>query len=69
VATNSPETSSLDYKVDGDRPSDVQRVTSKTNTLSYVEKTKYGMYDPDEADEDIQKQVENATPITKRRIA
>ena len=43
--------------------------TRKTNSQSYVEKSKYGVFDPDEADEDIQARVEDNTPMSKRRIA
>ena len=39
------------------------------NTQAYVEKSKYGVFDPDEADDSTQAKVADQTPMTQRRVA
>ena len=42
--------------------------TSSKAAASFVAKTKFGVADVDEADDDIQEMVEGATPNTARRV-
>ena len=57
-----------------DAGNDVVRTSSTSSNqqrktaAGYVEKTKYGVADPDEADEDIQAEIQDKTPTTQRRV-
>lgn len=42
--------------------------TSSTGAVSFVDKTKYGVADPDEVDDALAGLIEDKTPTTQRRI-
>ena len=55
------EGSPADYS---NRKSEISDSNNGRATQAYVEKSKYGVFDPDEADEDIQAKVVDHTPMT-----
>ena len=55
---------------DADRESKVKNSerTSSTGAVSFVDKTKYGVADPDEVDDNLAGLIADKTPTTQRRI-